>query len=62
MFNVKNPDTRHCNGSTIYQGNSSYIKSVKWADFKVNYKGYVDIAVSISENKEDYEIKKELEN
>jgi len=61
MFNIKNPDTRHCNGSTIYNGHSCYIKSVKWEVFKEGYKGYVDTAVSISENKENYDLKKELE-
>lgn len=61
MFNQKKPNTRECNGSILYDGYFSYIYSVKWLEFKSNYQGFVDIAVSIAENKDDYEIKKELE-
>lgn len=61
MFNIKIPDTRECNGSTIYNGLSSYIHSVKWDNFKSNYTDHVNTAVSIFEDKDNYEIKKELE-
>lgn len=56
MFNVKNPDTRQCNGNTIYSGYSSYIHSVAWVDFVNNVSKYIDIAKKIQENKENYEL------
>jgi MTH538 TIR-like domain (DUF1863) len=36
MFNIKTPTTRICNGTTIHEGESSYIKTVKWDDFMGN--------------------------
>lgn len=36
MFNIKNPETRICNGTTILEGESSYIKTVKWDNFIEN--------------------------
>ena len=60
MFNIKNPDTRECNGSTIYSGYSSYIHSVKWSDFAKDITKYIDIAVTNYKNLNDFEIVKRL--
>lgn len=60
MFNIKNPDTRECNGNTIYNGYSSYIHSVKWSDFKVDISKYIDIAVNNYQNLNEFEIVKNL--
>ena len=54
MFNVKNPETRECNGNTIYTGSSSFIHSVQWNDFKGNITKYIDIAKGIQENLDNY--------
>lgn len=61
MFNLKNPDTRDCNGNIIYSGFSSYIYSVKWEDF-VNdgMNKYIDIAVNNYKNRNNFEIRKNL--
>ncbi|WP_420378601.1 TIR domain-containing protein [Gilvibacter sp.] len=56
MFNVKNPQTRECNGNTIYSAYSSYIHTVQWSDFKDNVTKYIDIAKGIQENLENYDL------
>ena len=56
MFNIKNPETRECNGNTIYSGYSSYIHSVEWGDFKNNITKYIEIAKGIQENMNNYEL------
>jgi len=56
MFNVKNPQTRECNGNTIYSGYSSYIHTVKWSDFKDNVTKYIDIVKGIQEDLENYDL------
>ena len=38
MFNIKSPQTRTCNGTTILEGESSYIKTVKMGRFCWKYK------------------------
>lgn len=61
MFNVKNPVFTQCEnhiGSKPYQGYSSFIHSVKWADFITNHNKYIDIAVAIRQNINDYELTK----
>jgi hypothetical protein len=61
MFNVKNPVFTECEnhiGSKPYQGYSSFIHSVKWADFFSNHNKYIDIAVAIRQNINDYELTK----
>ena len=61
MFNVKKPVFTECEnhtGSKPYQGYSSFIHSVKWADFVSNPNKYIDIAVSIRQNINDYELTK----
>lgn len=59
MFNQKNPDTYICeNGSTIYRGEFSYIKNVKWEDFKSIPNYYLNKAIEIRDKKEEYSITK----
>lgn len=60
MFNVKNPQTRECNGHTIYSGYSSYIYTVKWEDFISGIDKYVEIAVNNYRNRENFELRKNL--
>lgn len=60
MFNIKQPETRECNGSTIYHGYSSYIHSVKWIDFINDIDTYIDIAVQIRDNRDNYNIRKNV--
>lgn len=62
MFNQKNPTTSDCDGKTVFHGFSSYIHTVKWEDFENNYKHYIDIAVEINKNKENYNLCKKLED
>lgn len=65
MFNQKNKTILNCNNhpdsSIIYQGYFSYIYSVKWAEFKENINKYIDIAISINENIDKYNILKQVE-
>ena len=61
MFNVKKPEFTECEnhaGSRPYQGHSSFIHSVKWSDFCNAPGKYIDIAVKIRENINDYELTK----
>lgn len=61
MFNIKKPVFTDCDnhiGSKPYQGNSSFIHSVKWSDFTNNPSKYIDIATSIRANINEYEITK----
>ena len=65
MFNIKEPTFNDCDnhssGGKVYLGNSSYIHSVKWSDFKGNINHYLDLAIKINENIDDYEIVKTVE-
>ena len=61
MFNKKNSQTRECNGSTIHSGYFSYIYSVKWESFKGKLNTYVNIAVKINDNRDEYDIVKLIE-
>ncbi|NDV44166.1 TIR domain-containing protein [Flagellimonas sediminis] len=59
MFNIKIPDTYLCsNGSTIFRGDFSYIPSIKWEDFKINPNMYLDKAIKLRDQKEQYNITK----
>lgn len=61
MFNVKKPVFTECenhNGSKPYQGYSSFVHSVKWSDFVSNPNKYINTAVDIRQNINDYEITK----
>ncbi len=61
MFNIKEPDKNKCiRGDIIYNGENSYIQSVKWSDFIENYNYYIKKAVERQERIDDYEIRKEL--
>jgi hypothetical protein len=60
MFNKKNPEVYTCNGSTIYTGYYSYIYSVKWDNFINNINRYIDIAVEIWRNRNNYNIRKSV--
>ncbi|MBU2920689.1 TIR domain-containing protein [Winogradskyella psychrotolerans] len=55
MFNEKKPNKRVCNGYYVYSGEFSYILNVKWEDFKVAHKSYIERAVEIRDNKELYD-------
>lgn len=56
MFNAKNPEQTHCNGSTISHGEHSFIKTVKWSDFMNgnNFDSYINKSIEIRDNKEAY--------
>jgi len=56
MFNIKEPNRRLCNGSYVYTGESSYIQSVKWEDFKSNPNYYLNKAIELRDKKENYNI------
>lgn len=58
MFNIKNPQTRTCNGSTITEGEASYIKTVKWDDFIGSINWYIEKALEIWRVRDQYNIKK----
>ena len=60
MFNRKDAETKDCHGTTIYYGESSYIKSVKWGEFIGNIDKYIDIALSIQQDKDSYELVKKI--
>jgi hypothetical protein len=60
MFNLKEKESnsRLCNGTKIYSGYHSYIYSVKWEHFVTDSNSYIDIAKTIRQNINDYEITK----
>ncbi|GHU86164.1 hypothetical protein FACS189473_5450 [Spirochaetia bacterium] len=61
MFNIKKPEYVDCEnhiGGTAYKGYSSYIHSVKWIDLCANPNQYIDIALEIRKNINEYEITK----
>jgi hypothetical protein len=61
MFNIKNPNIEKCsNGSTVYYGDSCYIQSVKWLDFKNNLNFYLNKAIELRDNKDSYNITKTI--
>ena len=61
MFNIKLPNKRKCiNGRNVYQGESSYIESVKWKDFISDYNRYIKKAIQRQENIDDYDLHKEI--
>ena len=60
-YNLKETNKRKCqNNSTIWYGDCSYIKAVKWEDFINNYNYYIELACKRQENIEDYNITKEV--
>jgi hypothetical protein len=62
MFNIKSPKFSNCNycNRKIYTGEPSYIYSVKWDDFINSINSYIDIALKIRTNINDYEIRKNV--
>lgn len=60
MFNVKNPNRSVCNGKWIYNGDYSYIDSVKWEDFIGNPSKYIDKAIELRDRKEEFELRKNI--
>lgn len=58
MFNVKNPQTRICNGTTIMDGEASYIKTVDWDSFIGSIDRYIEVAIEIWRNRQDYKVRK----
>lgn len=66
MFNLKEKDTRECNGTTInISSEPSFIKTVKWCDFNSSsYNNYIDEAVEIKNNQlanDSYKMKIKLD-
>lgn len=63
MFNIKSPTFNDCNEhstGTIYLGESSYIKSVKWSDFINNVNYYLDTSIKIRDDIESYNVIKNI--
>lgn len=59
MFNIKIPITGVCsNGTIIYYGDSCYIQSVRWEDFKSKHNYYLDKAIELRDNIENYNLTK----
>lgn len=57
MFNMKEPVKTTCNNLIIHQGEFSFIKTVKWNEFKKSPNYYLDKAVEIRGNKDYYDVK-----
>ncbi len=65
MFNIKEPTYSNCSKhppKTVYTGCSSYIHSAKWCDFINRKENFLETAEEIRENKDDYKIKKIVED
>lgn len=62
MFNLKTPKIGSCNvHGQIHTGNDhSYIHPATWSDFVSRINWYINLAASINENIEDYEIVKTI--
>lgn len=60
-FNLKDANKKTCDtGATIWYGEFSYIKAVKWSDFINNYSAYIESACDRQNNIDDYVICKEV--
>ena len=60
-FNLKNPNKKVCDtGETIWYGEYSYIKAVKWSEFIKNYSTYIISACERQDNIDDYDICKDV--
>ena len=60
-FNLKAANKKICDtGSTIWYGEFSYIKAVKWNDFITNYNTYIESACDRQDSIDKYEIYKEV--
>ncbi|WP_213305805.1 TIR domain-containing protein [Paraburkholderia sacchari] len=64
MFNAKEPQyndcDQHSDGSKVYVGESSYIQSVKWVDFKASPDDYIQRAYSRRDNVGNFDLVKLL--
>lgn len=61
MFNIKAPSQIPCNnGSRVFSGESSYIPSVRWNEFKLNVNSCLERVIQINENIQNYEIVKTI--
>ena len=63
MFNVKQPTYSDCDKhnsltGVVYLGASSYIHSVKWSDFKNDPNKHLNIATTINDRINEYDITK----
>ena len=61
MFNIKQPSYSNCPyhyGNPVYMGDYSYIDSVKWEDFLRDKEKYLETALDIREEINDYNITK----
>ncbi|GAA5102702.1 hypothetical protein GCM10023210_43910 [Chryseobacterium ginsengisoli] len=59
MFNEKSPTIANCeNGSKVYYGDSSYIQTVTWENFKIDPNKYLDKATEIRNKNYEYNITK----
>ena len=61
MFNIKEPNTQDCKcyiPTTVYSGESSYIKPIKWSEFIDDKDKYLDAAEELRDNIDDYDITK----
>lgn len=60
-FNLKEATKKVCdNGDTIWYGEFSYIKAVKWSNFINDYSTYIESACIRQDNIDDYEIYKDV--
>lgn len=63
MFNIKNPvytNCRRCGPRTVYRGESCYIDSVKWDDYKAAADSYIGQALDRQRNRDEYTIHTKL--
>lgn len=62
MFNYNYLLTKECfKGQTVYKGEPSYIKTVKWKDItKQNFNSYIEAACCIQKNRDEYNIVKSI--
>lgn len=57
MFNMKEPVKSECAGLSIHHGEFSFIKTVKWSEFKADSEGNLNASIAIRENKDAYTVK-----
>lgn len=62
MFNCKHPQKKDCSEyPNMYQGEPSYIKTVKWKDItKENFNSYIETAIDIQQRADEYNIVKNI--
>ena len=61
MFNRNEKNLNRCatcSGYHHYGQDHSYIHPVKWSDFMANVNGYLDHAIALNENIDNYELVK----